>query len=79
MPEPSRRITLVVGLAVWDPDREMVGVVHRLYGNLVCLIRPTGHTWNARPIRVRPATDRERQQLRALAELHRKRGAGGRS
>ncbi|MFJ2442069.1 hypothetical protein ACIOWG_16800 [Streptomyces sp. NPDC087658] len=73
-----REITLTVGMAVWDPDREMAGVVHALYGNLVCLIRPTGHTWNARTVRVRQATDRERRQLRALAELRRKRRGSGR-
>lgn len=78
-PQPSRQIKLVVGMAVWDPEREMPGVVHKLYGNLVCLIRPSGSTWNAQAIRVRPATDREQQQLRALAELQRKRLSGGRS
>nr|WSZ97436.1 hypothetical protein OH820_18825 [Streptomyces sp. NBC_00857] len=78
-PQPSQPIKLVVGMAVWDPEREMPGVVHKLYGNLVCLIRPSGSTWNAQAIRVRPATDRERKQLQALAELQRKRGAGGRA
>ncbi|MEW1719852.1 hypothetical protein [Streptomyces sp. NPDC093109] len=77
LPEASRQITLVVGMAVWDPGREMPGVVYKLYGNLACLIRPFGKSWNAVAARVRPATDRECQQLRALAKLHRERGGGG--
>lgn len=61
-----------VGMAVFDPGRDMPGVIDALYGARLRLIRPAGSTWEARTISVRPATEREKRQLRALAELHRK-------
>lgn len=59
-------------MAVYDPGTDMPGVVHQLHGSVVRLVRPAGYVWDARAIAVRPATDRERRQLRALAALHRK-------
>lgn len=67
-------------MAVYDPRTEMPGVVHRLHGAVVRLKRPAGFTWEARAIVLRPATEREKRQLRALARLHRKqKGVGGQS
>lgn len=50
----------------------MPGVIRSFAGNTVWLVRPSGHTWQAALISVRPASERERAQLRALAELHRR-------
>ncbi|MFJ7997265.1 hypothetical protein ACIQ7D_08960 [Streptomyces sp. NPDC096310] len=50
----------------------MPGIIRSFTGSAVCLVRPSGHTWQAALISVRPATERERTQLAALAELHRR-------
>ncbi|MEV7088697.1 hypothetical protein AB0O07_22900 [Streptomyces sp. NPDC093085] len=63
---------LRVGMAVYDRRTEMPGIISSFAGSLVCLVRPSGHTWQATLNAVRPATERERTQLRALAELHRR-------
>lgn len=63
---------LRVGMAVFDPGLEMPGYVDALYGGVVRVIRPSGLTWEARRISVRPATEWEERQLRALAWLLRK-------
>ncbi|MEV7090494.1 hypothetical protein AB0O07_32240 [Streptomyces sp. NPDC093085] len=63
---------LRVGMAAYDRRTEMPGVISSFAGSLVCLVRPSGHTWQATLNAVRPATERERTQLRALAELHRR-------
>jgi hypothetical protein len=58
-------------MAVFDRRVEMPGVIRSFAGGAVCLVRPSGHTWQAALISVRPATERERTQLAALAKLHR--------
>ncbi|MEV7090983.1 hypothetical protein AB0O07_34860, partial [Streptomyces sp. NPDC093085] len=63
---------LRVGMAAYDRRTEMPGLISSFAGSLVCLVRPSGHTWQATLNAVRPATERERIQLRALAELHRR-------
>ncbi|MFJ2177158.1 hypothetical protein ACIQVO_25560 [Streptomyces sp. NPDC101062] len=63
---------LRVGMAVFDRRTDMPGVIRSFAGPVVCLVRPSGLTWQATLISVRPATARERAQLRALAKLHRK-------
>ncbi|MEV7868458.1 hypothetical protein AB0P17_20700 [Streptomyces sp. NPDC088124] len=62
---------LRVGMAVFDRRVDMPGVIRSFAGSAVCLVRPSGHTWQAALIAVRPATERERTQLAALAKLHR--------
>ncbi|MEV7865731.1 hypothetical protein AB0P17_06425 [Streptomyces sp. NPDC088124] len=63
---------LRVGAAVFDRRADMPGVIRSFAGTTVHLVRPSGHTWQTALISVRPATERERTQLRALARLHRK-------
>ncbi|MEV7870404.1 hypothetical protein AB0P17_30880 [Streptomyces sp. NPDC088124] len=63
---------LRVGMAVFDRRADMPGVIRSFAGPLACLVRPSGHTWQAALIALRPATERERTQLRALARLHRR-------
>jgi hypothetical protein len=63
-------------MVVFDRHYEMVGTVEGLVGPLVHLRRPTGLTWQSRWASVRPGTDYERRQLRALAALHRLRHKG---
>ncbi|MEV7089329.1 hypothetical protein AB0O07_26135 [Streptomyces sp. NPDC093085] len=67
-------------MAVFDRRTDMPGFIRSFAGVMVLLVRPSGHTWEAPRFSVRPATERERTQLRALAQLHRqaKRGGGGR-
>ncbi|MFJ7996926.1 hypothetical protein ACIQ7D_07160 [Streptomyces sp. NPDC096310] len=62
---------LRVGMAVFDRRTDMPGVIRSFAGPVVCLIRPSGHAWQAALIALRPATERERTQLAALARLHR--------
>ncbi|MFE2938679.1 hypothetical protein ACFXKG_06330 [Streptomyces sp. NPDC059255] len=62
---------LRVGMAVFDRRADMPGVIRSFAGPVVCLVRPSGHTWQAALIALRPATERERAQLAALAKLHR--------
>ncbi|MFE2940260.1 hypothetical protein ACFXKG_14535 [Streptomyces sp. NPDC059255] len=69
---PHATPELRVGMAVFDPRADMPGVIRSFAGSTVWLIRPAGHTWQAARVSLRPATQRERVQLRALATLHRK-------
>ncbi|MEV7088857.1 hypothetical protein AB0O07_23725 [Streptomyces sp. NPDC093085] len=59
-------------MAVFDHRTDMPGFIQSFAGLMVRLVRPSGHTWEATRQSVRPATERERTQLRALAELHRR-------
>ncbi|MFJ4922072.1 hypothetical protein [Streptomyces sp. NPDC088725] len=63
-------------MVVYDRAYDMVGVVDDFVGPLVCLSRPTGLTWQSRWASVRPGTEYERRQLRAIARLHRQRHKG---
>ncbi len=72
----TRPSDLRPGAAVYDLGDEMPGVVAGCHGPRVRLVRPTGRQWDAYWNRLRPATDRERDQLRALARLHRERLKG---
>ncbi|MFI6699582.1 hypothetical protein ACIBJC_11505 [Streptomyces sp. NPDC050509] len=78
---PARRPTanvpvlgqeLRVGMAVFDHRTDMPGFIRCFAGSVVHLVRPSGHTWEAPRLSVRPATEREQTQLRALAALRRK-------
>ncbi len=62
---------LVVGMAVYDSHLELPGVIDAFYGAVVKLIRPAGFTWESRRVSIRPATEYERNQLKALAKHHR--------
>ncbi|MEV7084720.1 hypothetical protein AB0O07_02255 [Streptomyces sp. NPDC093085] len=62
---------LRLGMAVFDRRTDMPGVIRSFAGDLVLLVRPSGHIWQASLYSVRPATEREQLQLRALARLHR--------
>ncbi|MER7057418.1 hypothetical protein [Streptomyces sp. NPDC000351] len=76
-PKPYGNTGLFVGLKVYESSHEMVGVVAGFNpGGVVRLVRPTGYEWAAPWTRVRPANERERRQLAALARLHRTRCAG---
>ncbi|MEV7871346.1 hypothetical protein AB0P17_35795 [Streptomyces sp. NPDC088124] len=59
-------------MAVFDHRTDMPGFIRSFAGSVVRLVRPSGHTWEAPRLSVRPATEREQTQLRALAALHRK-------
>ncbi|WP_236244353.1 hypothetical protein [Streptomyces sp. CC210A] len=72
----TRPSDLRPGTAVYDLDDEMPGVVAGCRGPRVRLVRPTGRQWDAYGNRLRPATDQERDQLRALARLHHERLKG---
>lgn len=54
----------------------MVGVVDAFDGPFVRLSRPTGYAWRARRASLRPGTDYERRQVRAIGALHRQRHKG---
>lgn len=59
-------------MKVYESTHEMVGVIdHIAKGGVVHLSRPSGYTWEAPWTRVRPASDREKRQLDALAKLNR--------
>lgn len=76
-PRPYGHTGLFVGLKVYESSHNMVGVVAGFNrGGIVRLVRPTGYEWAAPWTRVRPANERERRQLAALAKLHRTRCAG---
>ncbi|MFJ2056298.1 hypothetical protein ACIOMM_10175 [Streptomyces sp. NPDC087908] len=76
-PRPHGNTGLFVGLKVYESSHDMVGVVAGFDpGGIVRLVRPTGYEWTAPWTRVRPAGERERRQLAALAKLHRTRCAG---
>ncbi|MEV4972785.1 hypothetical protein [Streptomyces scopuliridis] len=61
---------LMIGMIVYDRVYDMPARVIGLGGHLVHLERPTGLTWASRWTSVRPATDWEQRQIRAIAELH---------
>ncbi|MFJ4918678.1 hypothetical protein [Streptomyces sp. NPDC088725] len=67
---------LRIGMVVYDRTYDMVGVVDGLAGPLVSISRPTGLTWQSRCMSVRPGTDYERRQLRAIGALHQLRHKG---
>lgn len=57
---------LKVGSIVFDTRREMPARVHDIRGSRFYLVRPGGQPWEVGWSAVRPATERERLQLRAL-------------
>ena len=59
-----------IGMIVYDKRRDMVGKVIGVRGAKVALLRPMGRPWCSRGVSVRPATEREQKQLKALARLH---------
>ncbi|MFE2035920.1 hypothetical protein ACFXBB_22205 [Streptomyces scopuliridis] len=61
---------LTIGMVVYDRVYDMPARVIGFGGHLVHLERPTGLTWASRWTSVRPATDWEQRQLRAIAKLH---------
>lgn len=65
-----------IGAVVFDRDDEMVGMVSNITGAAISLERPTGRKWLKSYRRLRPATERENRQLRALAKLQRARTQG---
>ncbi|MGX2997892.1 hypothetical protein JNUCC64_27095 [Streptomyces sp. JNUCC 64] len=58
------------GAAVYDQRTQTVGAVHARDGNALILKRPSGLQRRALVVGVRDATDREKLQLRALAQHH---------
>ncbi|WP_431980820.1 hypothetical protein [Streptomyces qinglanensis] len=56
---------------MFDRDKEMVAVVRQVAGMEVTVERPSGLTWQVQYRHLRPGTQREAHQLRALARLHR--------
>ncbi|MFD8385232.1 hypothetical protein ACFV2X_43070 [Streptomyces sp. NPDC059679] len=67
---------LAVGMVVYDSHYEMPATIADFDGPMVCLTRPTGLAWRSRCVSVRPATEYERRQLRAIARLHAQRQRG---
>ncbi|MEW9519119.1 hypothetical protein [Streptomyces tubercidicus] len=67
---------ILLGTVVFDPDADMVAVVREVKGLMVHLERPTGLRWGAPYRRLRPGTEREGRQIRALAHLQRARMRG---
>lgn len=67
---------LRVGMVVYDRTHEMVAVIDEFFGPMVTLSRPTGLTWRSRWVSVRPGTEYEQRQLRAIGALHRLRNKG---
>ncbi|MGW1788788.1 hypothetical protein ACWCO0_11725 [Streptomyces tubercidicus] len=65
-----------IGAVVFDRDDDMVGMVSNIVGTVISLERPTGRQWHTFYRRLRPATERENRQLRALAKLQRARTQG---
>lgn len=68
--------SIAVGMVVYDRCFGMPATVTGFDGPLVCLTRPTGLTWRSHCVSVRPATQYERRQLRAIARLHAQRQRG---
>ncbi|GAA2335092.1 hypothetical protein ACI2L4_11070 [Streptomyces sparsogenes] len=70
---------LAVGMVVYDRHYDMPATIADFDGPMVCLTRPTGLEWRTHCASVRPATQYERRQLRAIAKLHaqRQRGMAG--
>ncbi|MFE4533777.1 hypothetical protein ACFRKB_01740 [Streptomyces scopuliridis] len=58
-------------MAVYDSRSELVAVVDAFYGAVVKLTRPAGFTWESRRVSIRPATEYEKNQLKALAKHYR--------
>lgn len=67
---------LKVGMVVYDRHYEMPATIAEFQGPLICLTRPTGLSWRSRWTSVRPATEYEQRQLRAIAKLHAQRQRG---
>ncbi|GAA3292748.1 hypothetical protein GCM10020295_12860 [Streptomyces cinereospinus] len=65
-----------VGGIVVDKDKEMVARVDEIDGRWVEVSRPTGLSWRVNWMRLRPATEREHHQLRALGRLHQQQRRG---
>ncbi|MGW2008112.1 hypothetical protein [Streptomyces nigrescens] len=65
-----------IGSVVFDRDADMVAVVRDVKGLMVDLERPTGLAWGVAYGRLRPGSEREGRQLRALAKLQRVRRRG---
>ncbi|MFJ6213783.1 hypothetical protein ACIQGZ_10700 [Streptomyces sp. NPDC092296] len=63
------------GAVVYDREFDGPGVVRAVHGAHVELGRPTGYTWSTHYRRLRKGSAWDRQQLRALARLHRQRQA----
>ncbi|URN16571.1 MULTISPECIES: hypothetical protein [Streptomyces] len=57
---------LEIGSVVFDTRRDMPARVHDIRGSRFFLVRPGGEPWEVSWSAVRPATGRERRQLRAL-------------
>ncbi|WP_175411975.1 hypothetical protein [Streptomyces sp. TRM64462] len=70
---------LVVGAIVYCRHYAMPARVTRISGTFVYLIRPSGLQWRSARVAVRPATDWEHKQYRALAKLQTQRERGLRS
>ncbi|MCK7622967.1 hypothetical protein MUU72_07625 [Streptomyces sp. RS10V-4] len=64
---------IAVGAVVYDRDADMVGMVRGTGGVMVQLEHPTQLTWEVPYTRLRPGTEWEVKQLRALAKLQRDR------
>ncbi|MGW2510863.1 hypothetical protein ACWC0A_15785 [Streptomyces scopuliridis] len=58
-------------MAVYDSKTELPAVIDAFYGAVVKLIRPAGFTWESRRVSIRPATEYEQRQLKALEKHHR--------
>ncbi|WP_076970940.1 hypothetical protein [Streptomyces sparsogenes] len=67
---------LAVGMVVYDRRYEIPGTIADFDGPMVCLTRPTGLAWRSHCASVRPATQYEQRQLRAIARLHAQRQRG---
>ncbi|MDW6058747.1 hypothetical protein SAZ11_12760 [Streptomyces sp. FXJ1.4098] len=67
---------LTVGMVVYDRHYDMPATIADFDGPMVCLTRPTGLKWRSHCVSVRPATQYERRQLRAIAQLHAQRQRG---
>lgn len=67
---------ITIGAAVYDRSREMPGVVRDIVDRNIILERPSGLVWSVSYRRLRPATEYEQNQLRALRRLCREQHRG---
>lgn len=72
----SRPEDVTPGRIVVDKDRDMVARVDEVDGRWVEVSRPTGLSWRVSRIRLRPGTEREARQLRAIGRLHQQQRRG---